>query len=165
MIPRPRPRPRRASSGDCSAPDEGHRAEAIAWLERAVWLEPSDAWYHLTLALQLDRAGRSGEAQAHADVAVALRADSPWVRYRRALIARRRGALDLAALDLGRTLEDLWKLPDTDRTRDLERKVLLEYVTLPAELGGPPVPEGGIAYGPGSPGLARAVLRFLDFGR
>ena len=52
---------------------EGRRAEAIAWLERAVWLEPSDAWYHLTLALQLDRAGRSGEAQAHADAAVALR--------------------------------------------------------------------------------------------
>ncbi len=121
---------------------EGHRAEAIAWLERAVWLEPSDAWYQLTLALQLDRAGRSAEAQAHADIAVALRPHSPWVRYHRALIARRRGAFALAALDLRRTLGDVQKLPDSDRTRDLEREVRREYAALP---GAEALPTGGEA--------------------
>ena len=150
---------------------EGHRAEAIAWLERAVWLEPSDAWYQLTLALQLDRAGRSGEAQAHADVAVALRPHSPWVRYHRALIARRRGALALAALDLERTLDDVRKLPDSDRTRDLERKVLREYAALP---GAEALPTGGgggarTSASPRGPGSTRphegVALRFLDLGR
>jgi tetratricopeptide (TPR) repeat protein len=110
---------------------EGRRAEAIAWLERAVWLMPNDAWYHLTLALQFDRADRSGEAQAHADAAVALRPHSPWVRYQRALIARRRGALALAALDLRRILGDVRKHPDSDRARDLEREVLRERASLP----------------------------------
>ena len=110
---------------------EGHLPEAIAWLERAVWIEPSDAWYQLTLALQLHRAGRSDEAQAHADAAVALRPQSPWVRYHRALITRGRGALALAALDLRETLRDIQKLPDADRTRDLERKIIREYAALP----------------------------------
>ncbi|MEJ7638865.1 MAG: tetratricopeptide repeat protein [Singulisphaera sp.] len=121
---------------------EGHRAEAIDWLERAVWLAPSDAWYQLTLALQLDRAGRSGEAQAHADSAVALRPQSPWVRYHRALIARRRGALALAALDLRRTLGDVQNLPDSVRTRDLEHKVRREYAAL-AGAEALPTGEGG----------------------
>ena len=119
---------------------EGHGAEAIAWLERAVWLEPSDAWYQLTLALQLDRAGRSGEAQAHADVAVALRPQSPRVRYHRALIARRRGALTLAAQDLRRTLDGIRDLPESDRTRDFERKVRRESAARRARR--PSRPEG-----------------------
>ena len=128
---------------------EGDLPGAIARLERAVWIEPSDAWYQLTLARLLHRAGRSDEAQAHADAAVALRPRSPWVRHQRALITRGRGALDLAALDLRETLRDIRRLPVSDRARDLERRVIREQAALairPAVLPSPPgrgCPEGG----------------------
>ena len=106
---------------------EGHRAEAIARLERAVWLEPSDAWYQLTLALHLDRAGRSVEAQAHADVAVALRPRSPWVRYHRALIASKAGGPGARGAGPPEGDPRGPKLPASDRTRDLERDASREY--------------------------------------
>ncbi|MFO0952541.1 MAG: protein kinase [Isosphaeraceae bacterium] len=80
---------------------QGRAAEAVAWLRQAVRLEPSHYWYQYALAYAYDQTpGDQAEALRHYDLAVALKPDSPWVRFSRARIYRARGAWPLAVDDL-----------------------------------------------------------------
>ena len=93
---------------------EGRRDRAIAWLDRAAWLEPGNDWYAFCLANLEDRAGRLDDALRHYDVAVALRPHSPWARLSRARLLRKRGlAVDA---DLQRARDDIRHL--LEQTRD-----------------------------------------------
>ena len=89
---------------------EGRRDRAIAWLDRAAWLEPGNDWYSFCLANLEDRAGRLDDALRHYDVAVALRPHSPWARLGRARLLRKRGLA--ADADLQRARDDLQQLPE-----------------------------------------------------
>jgi tetratricopeptide (TPR) repeat protein len=79
---------------------------ARLWLERAVRLEASSFWYEFTSAYFLDHAGKSDQALARYDTAIALQPDSAWALFNRARIyAREKGAYGRALADLNRVLE------------------------------------------------------------
>jgi tetratricopeptide (TPR) repeat protein/tRNA A-37 threonylcarbamoyl transferase component Bud32 len=83
---------------------EERTESAVAWLDRATMLEPSDYWSHFYLGDYLRRIGRNGRAMEHLQAAVALRPDSPWARCNRALLYSQRGDWELALDDLERVL-------------------------------------------------------------
>ena len=94
---------------------EGRRDRAIAWLDRAAWLEPGNDWYAFCLANLEDRAGRLDDALRHYDVAIALRPHSPWARLGHARLLRKRGLA--ADADLQRARDDLLRQL-LEQTRD-----------------------------------------------
>ena len=77
---------------------------AIAWLERATLLDPSDYWSQFYLGDYHRRLGQNGRAMEHYQAAVALRPDSPWARCNRAILYHERGDWDRALDDLNRAL-------------------------------------------------------------
>ncbi len=77
---------------------------AVAWLERATLLEPSDYWSQFYLGTHRWRLGQNGRAMEHYQAAVALRPDSPWARCNRAVLYHARGDWDRALDDLNRAL-------------------------------------------------------------
>ncbi len=83
---------------------EGRTEAAIAWLERATLLDPSDYWSQFYLGNYHKRLGQNGRAMEHYQVAVALRPDSPWARCNRAVLYHARGDWDRALEDLNRAL-------------------------------------------------------------
>ena len=83
---------------------EGNADWAVAWLERAVRLEPDDFWTRFSLAYQYQTAGNLEEASRHIEVAIALHPDSPWARFNRARLWSARGAWSRAIDDLDRAL-------------------------------------------------------------
>jgi serine/threonine protein kinase/predicted Zn-dependent protease len=99
----------------CSS--QGRRTRAIEWLQRAVWLEWSNYWYQFYLAYLEDQAGFPDDALDHYSVAVAQRANSPWVRFNRARIYRAKGRWAWAIDDLNRALELLHGRPEALQVR------------------------------------------------
>ncbi len=77
---------------------------AVAWLERATLLKPSDYWSQFYLGNYYELLGRDGRAMEHYQAAVALRPDSPWARFNRSVIYRKRGDWEQALNDLNRAL-------------------------------------------------------------
>jgi serine/threonine protein kinase/Tfp pilus assembly protein PilF len=73
------------------ASSQGRRDQAIEWLQRAVWLDWSNYWYHFYLAYLEDQAGLRDDALDHYCAAVARQPDSPWVRFSRARLYRAKG--------------------------------------------------------------------------
>ena len=70
---------------------DGRSEATIAWLERATRLDPSDYWSQFYLGFFLERAGHIQRALEHYQAAVALRPQSPWAWYNRALLHQARG--------------------------------------------------------------------------
>lgn len=115
---------------------QGRRAEAVACFRRAVRLEPDSYWYQYYLAYTYDAVGADlTEALRHYDVAVALKPQSPWVRFSRARLYRVRGAWSLAMDDLQRGLSDFLALPPTSRDEAFERQTRLELGLVRQSLG------------------------------
>jgi serine/threonine protein kinase/Tfp pilus assembly protein PilF len=83
---------------------EGRVEATIAWLERATDRAPDDYWSQFYLAYYYARAHRPQQAQVHNEAAIALRKDSPWAWYNRALVERAGGDLDQALADLNRAV-------------------------------------------------------------
>jgi tetratricopeptide (TPR) repeat protein len=79
---------------------QGRRDWAIAWLERAVLIEPGNYWYQFYLATNHERAGHFDQAREHFDAAVVANPDSPWARRNRAHLYWSRGSWDRALADL-----------------------------------------------------------------
>ena len=88
---------------------------SIEWLRRAAQLKSDNHWYQYFLAYLEDRAGSTDEALAHYTVAVALRPQSPWVRFSRARIYRSKGRWDFALADMKIALERLADRPEAAR--------------------------------------------------
>src|SRR5262249_15589763 len=82
----------------------GRRAGAIDWLQRATRLKWDNYWYQFMLAYLEDRAGPVDAALDQYSVAVALKPESPGVRFSRARLYRSRGRWDWALDDLGSVL-------------------------------------------------------------
>ena len=102
--PKARRRPAVASSGRSCATWRSGTEAAVAWLERATLLEPSDYWSQFYLGTHHWRLGQNGRAMEHYQAAVALRPDSPWARCNRAVLYHARGDWDRALDDLNRAL-------------------------------------------------------------
>jgi tetratricopeptide (TPR) repeat protein len=83
---------------------DGRSDATIAWLERATELEPSNYWSEFYLGFTHERAGHSQRALEHYQAAVALRENSPWAWYNRALLRHARGDWDQSLADLNRAL-------------------------------------------------------------
>ena len=83
---------------------EGRRQATIGWLERATETAPNEYWSQFYLGFYDERAGHRQRALEHYQAAVALRKDSPWAWYNRALLVHARGDLDQALADLNRAL-------------------------------------------------------------
>jgi tetratricopeptide (TPR) repeat protein len=84
---------------------EGRPLAAIAWLERATRLDPSQYWYHYYLGFRYFTARRFELAQNQFDMAVALAPRLVWARFSRALVYQFLGAWDRAFDDLKYALE------------------------------------------------------------
>ena len=113
-FPSKNPRHATASSGPALRPG-WPREETIAWLERAVRLEPGDYWSQFYLGYHHWRAGHNQKALEHDQAAVALQPGSPWAWFNLALLHRAADDLDLAMDDLNQALARLeistfWKL-------------------------------------------------------
>jgi serine/threonine protein kinase/Tfp pilus assembly protein PilF len=81
------------------------RTEAASeWLERATALEPSNYWSQFYSGYYHSRLNQNDRAFENYQAAVALRPDSPWARYNRALLSRARGDFGLALDDLNRVV-------------------------------------------------------------
>jgi eukaryotic-like serine/threonine-protein kinase len=91
--------------------------QAIEWLRRAAQLKSDNHWYQYFLAYLEDRAGYTDEALSHYTAAVALRPQSPWVRFSRARIYRSKGRWDFALADMQSALEMLSGRPEAARIR------------------------------------------------
>ncbi len=108
---------------------EGWRDRAIAWLDRAVWLEPGNDWYAYCLADLESRARRLDDALRHYDVAVALRPQGPWARLGRARLQQQRGRA--AAPDFQRARDELQRLLQQTRDPAFERHLRRELHLIP----------------------------------
>ncbi|MFI5458840.1 MAG: protein kinase [Isosphaerales bacterium] len=107
---------------------ERRRARAIDWLQRAAWLRDDNYWYQFLLAYLEDGAGFVDDALDHYSVAVALKPESPGVRFSRARLYRSKGRWDWAIEDLTSVLEKLKDRPEAPQ-------VHLELGYLYQELG------------------------------
>jgi serine/threonine protein kinase/predicted Zn-dependent protease len=83
---------------------EGREEDTIQWLRRATDFAPDDYWSQFYLGYYQARAHRPDQARAHYEAAIALRKDSPWAWYNRALVERSGGDLEQALADLNRAL-------------------------------------------------------------
>jgi serine/threonine protein kinase/Tfp pilus assembly protein PilF len=106
----------------------GRGGRAIDWLERAARLEWNNYWYQFMLAFLEDKAGLVDDALDHYSVAVALKPESPGVRFSRARLYRSKGRWDWAVDDLVSVLAKLDGSPE-------ESQVRLELGYLYQELG------------------------------
>jgi eukaryotic-like serine/threonine-protein kinase len=88
---------------------------SIEWLRRAAHLKSDNHWYQYFLAYLEDRAANTDEAFSHYAAAVALRPQSPWVRFSRARIYRSKGLWDDALADMKSALELLSGRPEAAR--------------------------------------------------
>jgi serine/threonine protein kinase/tetratricopeptide (TPR) repeat protein len=130
---------------------DGRREETIAWLERAVRLEPGDYWSQFYLGYHHWKAGHNQKALEHDQAAVALQPGSPWAWFNLAFLHRAADDLDLAMDDLNQALK---KARDFDF---LEARLQLGLVKqwLGDSTGARAAYERVIARGAGSP-IARA---------
>ena len=101
---------------------------AIEWLRRAAQLSSSNHWYQFFLAYLEDQAHSMDQALSHYTAALALRPESPWVRFSRAKIYRAMGRWDFALEDMKTALDLLSARPEAAR-------VHLEMGYLHYELG------------------------------
>ncbi len=101
----------------------GHKPRSIDWMRRAVALRGDDYWYHYFLAFILDDAGLTDEALQHYDTAEALAPRSPYVRYSRARLYRKKGKWREAEKDLAFALDAFFDRPEA-RQIHLERGYL-----------------------------------------
>jgi serine/threonine protein kinase/predicted Zn-dependent protease len=85
--------------------EPGRAAPVLAWLDRAVQLDPSYYWAQYYLAYYYERAGQPGQALAHYHAAIALRPDLPYALFSRAQLYWKRGAWERAEEDLKRSLD------------------------------------------------------------
>jgi serine/threonine protein kinase/predicted Zn-dependent protease len=83
---------------------EDRREAMIAWLERAIDLEPSDYWSHFYLGFTHEKLGHTQRALVHYQTAVALRPGSPWAWYNRAVLQHTLGEWDESLKGLSRAL-------------------------------------------------------------
>ena len=67
---------------------QNRKDSAVQWMDRAVGLEPGNAWYQFTLATLLARMGDAEASCPHYDVAVALEPENPRFRLDRAAALR-----------------------------------------------------------------------------
>ncbi len=107
---------------------DGQRRRAIQWMRHAVKLEQNNYWYQYFLAYVEDQDGLMDEALNHYTTAMALKPNSPWVRFSRAKIYRSKGAWTDAVVDMNAALDELRGEPEA-------RKVHLELGYLYQELG------------------------------
>ncbi|MFO0909338.1 MAG: protein kinase [Isosphaeraceae bacterium] len=108
---------------------QDRRIDALACFRQAVRLDPGNYWYQYYLAYTYDSGGiDQAEALRHYEVAVALKPQSPWVRFSRARLYRARGNWGLAMEDLQRALSDFRGLKgETEGQRaSFERQTHLE---------------------------------------
>lgn len=107
---------------------ERRRREAVAFLERAVRLEPSDYWAEFYLGYALNSTGDFQEALLHYGIAVSIEKNSPWARFNRARILRAQGEWEKALADLNPALESAERLgfdySDAKLDRGLARQML-----------------------------------------
>ena len=94
---------------------ERRLGRAIDWLRRATQLESSNHWYQFFLAYLEDQAHATDQALSHYTAALALRPQSPWVRFSRAKIYRAMGQWDFALEDMKIALDMLSSRPEAAR--------------------------------------------------
>jgi tetratricopeptide (TPR) repeat protein len=95
----------------------GRTARAIEWMRQAARHKWNDYWYQFFLAYLEDQANLADRAQEHYSVAVALRPDSPWIRFNRARFYRSRGQWSQAVDDLKTVLHEVDGQPEDRRIR------------------------------------------------
>lgn len=106
---------------------EGHKARSIAWMRHAVTRRGDDYWYHYFLAFILDDAGLTDEALQHYNTAEALDPHSPYVRFSRGRLYRKKGKWREALDDFGVALNALRDRPQ-ERDIRLERGLLWQML-------------------------------------
>jgi tetratricopeptide (TPR) repeat protein len=127
----------------------------IAWLERATQLEPDDYWTEFYLGFYHERSGHDQRALARYQAAVALRKDSPWAWYNRALLERAQGDWEQSLVDLDRALSLSQSQGFDFVEARLNRGIVL--AGLGDAAGARAAYESVIAAASGSPFLARAA--------
>lgn len=105
----------------------GRKPRSIDWMRRAVMIRGDDYWLHYSLAFILDDAGMTDEALQHYNTAEALEPRSPYVRFTRARLYRKKGKWLEALSDFDFALEAFGDRPEGRRIR-VERGYL--YQTL-----------------------------------
>jgi tetratricopeptide (TPR) repeat protein len=109
---------------------EGRFGEAVAQLRSAARGDEGNYWYQYYLAFAHDEKGRGdadrNEALRHYEVALALKPQSPWVRFSLARLYRQRGVWAQARAGLLQAIEDDEALPAADRDPVLVGKARLE---------------------------------------
>lgn len=104
----------RAAALRAEAARQSDPATAAALLQQAIAADPANPWARLDLARLLRRQGRTGEAQAIMDAAVAAAPTSADALYAAALFAEEEGRLLVAA-------ELLQRIPPARRTPEMAR--------------------------------------------
>ena len=87
---------------DCDSASSNRRSSGCG---RAAQLESNNHWYQFFLAYLEDQANAKDQALSHYTAALALRPQSPWVRFSRAKIYRATGQWDFALEDMETALE------------------------------------------------------------
>ena len=110
---------------------EGRPDRAIAWLDRAIRLEPGDFWYQFALAMGHREMEARSPGAGHADLAfqaqaaaIALDARSQWAWRQRARLHLDRGDPVRALADLARALELVGDSPFPEARIDQGRAYL-----------------------------------------
>lgn len=99
---------------------------AIAWLDRSVWIDPTQYWAHYFLAYNYDHSGQPDAALRHYEAAISRQPRSPWAHLSRAQLYWKRGAWGKALEDLDKANKLAGKDPFTDVW--LERGIILLHL-------------------------------------
>ncbi|MHB1562329.1 MAG: tetratricopeptide repeat protein, partial [Isosphaeraceae bacterium] len=95
----------------------GRKARSIDWMRYAVMLRGDDYWLHYFLAFILDDSGLTDEALQHYNIAVALEPRSPYVRFTRARLYRKKGKWREALSDFAVAFEAFGHRPEGRQIR------------------------------------------------
>ena len=110
--------------------------EAITWYRKAVDRDPRNYWYHYYLAFAYDKHPNGAEAAfTQYEAAFARTENSPWVRFCRARIHRRRQNFGEAKKEFERALSDFHRLEDPARYPEFEQMTRLEMGYIRQSLG------------------------------
>jgi len=101
---------------------------ALAWLERATWIEPESYWTRYILSSHYYHGGHPDEALKHCEAAVALAPRSYGARLNRARLLKERGSW-------GQAMDDLQKARDLAVQPSDRARARLELGIVRQELG------------------------------
>jgi tetratricopeptide (TPR) repeat protein len=116
--------------------DENRTDEAISWYRKAADGDSDNYWYHYYLAFAYDKHPNGVEpALRQYEAALARNKNSPWVRFCRARLNRRRQNFGEAKKEFERALSDFHKLGDAARYPEFELMYRLEMGNIRQSLG------------------------------